>query len=212
MAIFSRASIPCSQRIPTAPRVLRAMLLGDRSFVDSDVVLRFQKTSAYHVLVVAGLHVGALVIFLYWLGRRLHFSAAAIALMTLVTLAGYVGIVQDRPPILRAALIAAFYLCARPLFRRIELLNTLSLAALVILAVEAFFALRFKLPTFISRRRSHRRPRPPLDGPHQRALSRQACGTSVTSPATPRIRRKSRNSESKCAPRRTGWLSAFPSA
>ena len=32
-----------------------------------------------------------------------------------MALIGYVGMVQDRPPILRAALMAAFYLCARPL-------------------------------------------------------------------------------------------------
>jgi ComEC/Rec2-related protein len=109
------------------------MLLGDRSFVDSDVVLAFQKTTAYHVLVVAGLHVGALIVFLYWLGRRLRLPSMAVASMTLITLAGYAGIVQDRPPILRAALIAAFYLCARPLFRQVELLNTISLAGLAIL-------------------------------------------------------------------------------
>lgn len=118
---------------PERAAVLRAMLLGDRSFVDSDVVLAFQKTAAYHVLVVAGLHVGALVVFLYWLGRRLRLPWIAVALITLAVLAAYVGIVQDRSPILRAALIAAFYLCARPLFRRVELLNTISLAALVIL-------------------------------------------------------------------------------
>ena len=45
---------------PERGAVARAMLLGDRSFVDSSVVLAFQKTAAYHVLVVAGLHVGAL--------------------------------------------------------------------------------------------------------------------------------------------------------
>ncbi|HEX2776216.1 MAG TPA: ComEC/Rec2 family competence protein, partial [Candidatus Acidoferrales bacterium] len=118
---------------PERAAVLRAMLLGDRSFVDSDVVLAFQKTAAYHVLVVAGLHVGALVVFLYWLGRRLRLPSIATAFMTLAALAAYVGIVQDRPPILRAALIAAFYLCARPLFRRVELLNTISLAAVAIL-------------------------------------------------------------------------------
>src|SRR3984885_14259375 len=118
---------------PERAAVLRAMLLGDRSFVDSDVVLAFQKTAAYHVLAVAGLHVGALIVFLYWLGRRLHLPSIAIALMTLIALAAYVGIVQDRAPILRAALVAAFYLCARPLFRRVELLNTISLAALAIL-------------------------------------------------------------------------------
>ena len=59
----------CAPRraFPGAPQraaVLRAMLLGDRSFVDSEVVTAFQKTAAYHVLVVAGLHVGALVVFL----------------------------------------------------------------------------------------------------------------------------------------------------
>ena len=34
----------------------------------------FQKTAAYHVLVVAGLHVGALVVFVFWFCRRLRFS------------------------------------------------------------------------------------------------------------------------------------------
>ncbi|HEY6444332.1 MAG TPA: ComEC/Rec2 family competence protein [Candidatus Acidoferrales bacterium] len=118
---------------PQRAAVLRAMLLGDRSFVDSDVVTAFQKTSAYHVLVVAGLHVGALVVFLFWLCRKLRFPMGVTSLVTLSVLAAYVGIVQDRPPILRAALMAALYLCARPLFRKIELLNTVALAALVLL-------------------------------------------------------------------------------
>ncbi|HXQ26745.1 MAG TPA: DNA internalization-related competence protein ComEC/Rec2 [Candidatus Acidoferrales bacterium] len=113
--------------------MLRAMLLGDRSFVDSEVVTAFQKTAAYHVLVVAGLHVGALVVFLFWFCRRLRFPIGVTSLVTLCALAAYVGVVQDRPPILRAALMAAFYLCARPLFRRVDLLNTVALAALAIL-------------------------------------------------------------------------------
>jgi competence protein ComEC len=118
---------------PERGAVARAMLLGDRSFVDFSVVLAFQKTAAYHVLVVAGLHVGALVIFLWWVGKRLRFSMLAISATTLLALPAYVGIVQDRPPILRAALMAALYLCARPLFRRVELLNTIAVAALILL-------------------------------------------------------------------------------
>lgn len=118
---------------PQRAAVLRAMLLGDRSFVDSRIVTAFQTTAAYHVLVVAGLHVGALTIFLFWLCRRLRMSIAITSLITLAALAAYVGLVQDRPPILRAALVAALFLCARPLFRRIDLLNTVALAALVLL-------------------------------------------------------------------------------
>jgi competence protein ComEC len=118
---------------PERAAVLRAMLLGDRSFVDSQIVTDFQKTAVYHVLVLAGLHVAALAVFLFWLCRRLRLSIGVTSLLTTIALASYVGLVQDRPPILRAALMAALYLCARPLFRRVELLNTIALAALALL-------------------------------------------------------------------------------
>jgi len=118
---------------PQRAAALRAMLLGDRSFVDSEIVTAFQKTAAYHVLVVAGLHVGALVVFFLWACRKLRFPILITSFLTVIALAAYVGVVQDRPPIFRAALMAGLYLCARPLFRRIELLNTVALAALAIL-------------------------------------------------------------------------------
>jgi competence protein ComEC len=118
---------------PERAAVLRAMLLGDRNFVDSELAVKFQKTAAYHVLVLAGLHVAALTIFLLWLGRRLRISLAVTTIATLLLLAAYVGVVQDRPPILRAALMAAVFLSSRLLFRRVELLNTVGVAALVLL-------------------------------------------------------------------------------
>ena len=79
------------------------------------------------------MHVGALAVILFWICRRLRLRLVATVFVTLLALAAYVGVVHDRPPILRAALMAALYLCARPLFRRVELLNTIALAALVIL-------------------------------------------------------------------------------
>jgi ComEC/Rec2-related protein len=134
---------------PDRHAVLRAMLLGDRTFVDSETVTAFQKTAAYHVLVVAGLHVGALAVFFFWLGRKLRLSVGAASLVTFLALAAYVGMAQDRPPILRAALMVALYLCARPFFRRVELLNTIALAALMIpfwkpsLLMDSSFELSF---------------------------------------------------------------------
>lgn len=118
---------------PQSAALLRAMLLGDRSFVDTTTVAAFQKTAAYHILVVAGLHTGALIVFLLWLCRRLRLNIVVTILITLSVLVAYVGVVEDRPPILRAALMAAVYLLARPLFRRVDLLNTIALAALCLL-------------------------------------------------------------------------------
>ncbi len=118
---------------PRRAAVLRAMLLGDRNFIDSSIVTVFQKTAAYHVLVLAGLHVGALAAFLLWICRRLRFPSAVASVAAIMVLAAYAGIVQDRPPILRATLMAAFYLCARIFFRRVDLLHTVALAALALL-------------------------------------------------------------------------------
>jgi competence protein ComEC len=140
---------------PDVAALSRAMLLGDRSFVDRDRVLDYQKTGVYHVLVLAGLHVGALTAFFVWAGRRLHLGVISRTILTLMALAAYVGIVEDRPPILRAALVAMLYLFARLLYRRMDLLNMASLSALVILIAmpseitDASFLLSFSAVSII---------------------------------------------------------------
>ena len=121
---------------PEIAAILRAMLLGDRMFVDSNVSLDFQKTGAFHVLVLAGLHVGVLCAFFLWLGRKLRSPVWLTAIVTLTALALYVGVVQNRPPILRATLMAAVFLLAQPLYRRVALLNTVAVAAILLLAVH----------------------------------------------------------------------------
>jgi competence protein ComEC len=113
--------------------VLRAMLLGDRSFVENEVTRDFQKTSTYHVLVIAGLHVAALAAFVVWVGERLRVRRMAAAIATIAVLAAYAAIVQDRPPVLRATLMAAAYLVARAFFRRMDTLQVAGLAAMMIL-------------------------------------------------------------------------------
>jgi competence protein ComEC len=115
---------------PDEAALARAMLLGDRRFVEHDRVVDFQKTGVYHVLVLAGLHVGALAAFFLWAGRRLRLELFPRVLLTLLALASYASIVEDRPPIMRAVMMAAVYLCAQLLYRRMDLLNVAALAAL----------------------------------------------------------------------------------
>jgi len=83
---------------PQAASVLRAMLLGDRSFVDRAESVNFQKTGTFHVLVVAGLHVGVLAAFLFWAGRALRVPRLAHTVVILVVLSAYVIIVEQRAP------------------------------------------------------------------------------------------------------------------
>jgi len=57
-------------------------------------------------------------------------------LLALSGVAAYASIVEQHPPIVRAALMAGIYLGARLLYRRMDLLNVAALAALAILAVR----------------------------------------------------------------------------
>jgi competence protein ComEC len=109
------------------------MLLGDRSFLDSQQIEAFRDTGVYHVLVLAGLHVGMLVAALLWVGRKLRLALLPRTFVTLAALGAYVAVVEDRTPIVRAALMAAAYLLGRLLFRRTHLLNAVGLAALLVL-------------------------------------------------------------------------------
>ena len=121
---------------PDEGALARAMLLGDRSFVERDRAADFQKTGTYHVLVLAGLHVGALAAFCLWAGRRLRIGLFPRVLVTLLALVAYAGIVEDRPPILRAVLMTAVFLSAKLIYRRMELINVAAVSALAILTAR----------------------------------------------------------------------------
>ena len=124
---------------PTRPQVasvLRAMLLGDRSFVDRQESTNFQKTGVFHVLVIAGLHVGALAAFLFWFGRKLRLTPGWTILFTLTVLAAYVAVIEQRPPVLRAAMMAGIVVVGRVFYRRLDVLNSAGVAAFALLVAR----------------------------------------------------------------------------
>jgi len=88
------------------------------------------------VLVVAGLHVGALAFALYWVGRRLRLSRMWTMLFTITLLSAYAAVVEQRAPVLRAAMMAAIVVLGGFFFRRLELLNSAAVAALILLAAR----------------------------------------------------------------------------
>jgi competence protein ComEC len=134
---------------PEVAGILRAMLLGDRAFVDRAESVDFQKTGVFHVLVVAGLHVGALAFFLFWVTRRLRLPNTLATVMILVALFAYIAVVEQRAPVLRAGLMTAIVVMGMLFYRRLELLNSAALAALILMmarpkaVVDTSFQLSF---------------------------------------------------------------------
>jgi len=113
--------------------VLRAVLLGDRSSLDSETIESFRKTGLYHLLVIAGLHVGLLVLLATWFLRLFPLGEQARRLIVLALLMFYSVLVEQRAPTLRATLMISLYLLARVLYRDHSPLNTIGLAALILM-------------------------------------------------------------------------------
>jgi len=113
--------------------VLKAVLLGDRSALDSETIEDFRKSGLYHLLVIAGLHVGLLVWLASGLLRRFPLGETSRRLIVLALLIFYSFLVEQRAPTLRATLMISLYLLAGLIYRDHAILNTIGLAALILL-------------------------------------------------------------------------------
>jgi competence protein ComEC len=126
---------------------MEAMLLGDESVVERDVLFDFQRSGTYHVLVASGLKVGILALGTFWLLRRLRvndfFASAAAVLLTVA----YALLTDVGAPVWRATLMLMIYLAAKLLYRQKSTLNTIGAAALALLIVNprALFGASFQL-------------------------------------------------------------------
>jgi competence protein ComEC len=116
--------------------LLAAMLIGERTFLDRETRLNFQRTGVYHILVVSGMNVGILALVVFWVLRRLRLSEIWTAAVTLALAAAYAYLTEGGIPILRATLMLGIYLGARLVYRDRAPLNAVGAAALILLALD----------------------------------------------------------------------------
>lgn len=135
--------------------VLRALLLGDRSRVTDAQRDRFAKTGLMHLLAVSGLHVFLVGMVLYALlrpvlmrfGLRWQTVEVGRAVLTVLVLGSYMFLTGGRPSVVRAVIMGALFIGGIVFQRSAHPLNTLGVAALVLLAVRppALFDVGFQL-------------------------------------------------------------------
>ena len=88
------------------------------------------------MLGVAGLHVGAVAFFLYWLGRKMRLGLVLTMFFTLALLFAYVAVIEQRPPVLRAALMTVAVVLGGFFYRKPEILNSAAVSALLLLVTN----------------------------------------------------------------------------
>ena len=87
----------------------------------------------FHVLVVAGLHVGAFAAFLLLPCTEIQAFTFVTSLAVVLCVICYVAVVEQRPPVLHAALMTLAVVLALVFYRRGELLNSVAIAAMIFL-------------------------------------------------------------------------------
>ena len=116
--------------------MLNALLLGQRGGLDPAVFEAFRETGLAHFICLSGLHIGILAGFVWWVCRVAGLTKRPRAVVCILVIALYVLIVPPRAPTLRAAIICWFFCLSVLVRRRPNALNTLSLSAIVLLAVR----------------------------------------------------------------------------
>ncbi|MCS6816116.1 MAG: ComEC/Rec2 family competence protein [Acidobacteriota bacterium] len=120
---------------PRTAGLLKALLLGNRHFLEAHMAEALRAGGTFHIVVISGLHVGFLAGMLFavisWYTRRSFWRAFG----TLIPLWGYALMVGGQPPVWRATVMVTVFLLASLLFRQAPVANNLGIAALVLLVI-----------------------------------------------------------------------------
>ncbi len=118
---------------PRNAPVATALLFGSRLQMDDDIRDAFVRTGLLHVLSISGMHVAILACLLWGLARFAGLGVRATSLAMIAGVIGYAFVTDCRPPVIRATILVSVYASTRLWFRRPALVNSLALAAIVVL-------------------------------------------------------------------------------
>ncbi|MGC9364889.1 MAG: DNA internalization-related competence protein ComEC/Rec2 [Fidelibacterota bacterium] len=111
--------------------ILQALLVGLRGEISDETEQAFIDSGAIHVLAVSGLHVGYISLAIWVITGFLRLPLKPRVIVTVVVLAMYVLVVDIKPSVLRAVIMASLVLISKGWERQINVYNSLAAAAFI---------------------------------------------------------------------------------
>lgn len=124
---------------PKDASVMKAVLLGNKSGLDTQSKQLFQKSGIAHILAISGLHITLLGMGLYKLLRKVCIPQAVCALVSIVLMIAYGDMVGMSSSAYRAVFMFGMQLAAQMLRRTYDMLTALALAAMLILLEQPLY-------------------------------------------------------------------------
>lgn len=114
-------------------QVLCALVLGDKTYSDSETINEFRRGGCLHIFAVSGLHVGIVALLVHMLLRKLLLRSRLRSGIVIVFSGVYVLMTGMSIPALRAWLMLTLLLLGRELKRPVSMANIWCAAALLVL-------------------------------------------------------------------------------
>lgn len=139
---------------PEIASLSAALIYGDRSLFDPDVLTDYQKTGIVHLLAISGLHVSLLIGMVFYLGIRFGVTRQIMTNLLLAILPIYAIITGASPSVIRACLMIFLVLLTLKWKRQLKLLpiDAISIALMIymIIAPKIIFDAGFQLSFVVS--------------------------------------------------------------
>ncbi len=117
--------------------ILKAMILGEKQFLDNETIDLYRTSGIYHILAISGLHIGILSLFLTkifkFVNRRFGYIFVIIILIFYCTFTG------ASLSTIRATIMCIIVLIAHILFRSPDFISSISLSAIILLIKNPYY-------------------------------------------------------------------------
>lgn len=115
-----------------------ALLLGERGLLNNKEEFSLIRSGLFHLIALSGLHIGIIILILYFFLTSLRINPFIIDLTLLIFLPLYALIVKDQPSVIRAIIMAFVFISARLLLRQNATFNSLLISFVIILAFNPY--------------------------------------------------------------------------
>lgn len=116
--------------------MLAAMILGDRTYLNHQARVGFERTGSFHLLVVSGMHLALFAGFIFALAGLVRLPRLWAAAITIALSFSYALLTGFGDPVQRSLWMVSLFLIARLLYRERNSLNAIGFAALCLIALN----------------------------------------------------------------------------
>lgn len=117
--------------------ILKAMILGEKQFLDNETIDLYRTSGIYHILAISGLHIGILSLFLTkifkFVNRRFGY------IFVIIILIFYCIFTGASLSTIRATIMCITVLIANILFRSPDFISSISLSAIILLIKNPYY-------------------------------------------------------------------------